>query len=60
MNVKGMRGLYTVEFAITSLVLFTVLFGVLEMGRLYFTVNALNETVRRGAVWRRCATSKIR
>ncbi|AUG03809.1 MULTISPECIES: TadE/TadG family type IV pilus assembly protein [Pseudomonas] len=49
MNVKGMRGLYTVEFAITSLVLFTVLFGVLEMGRLYFTVNALNETVRRGA-----------
>jgi len=49
MNVKGMRGLYTVEFAITSLVLFTLLFGVLEMGRLYFTVNALNETVRRGA-----------
>ncbi|SDZ19198.1 TadE/TadG family type IV pilus assembly protein [Pseudomonas sp. NFIX28] len=49
MNVKGMRGLYTVEFAITSLVLFVMLFGVLEMGRLYFTVNALNETVRRGA-----------
>lgn len=49
MNGKRMRGVYLVEFAITSLVLFTLLFGVLEMGRLYFTVNLLSETVRRGA-----------
>ncbi|MGC5701434.1 pilus assembly protein [Pseudomonas sp. NFXW11] len=49
MNSKRMRGVYTVEFAITSLVLFVLLFGALEMGRLYFTVNTLNETVRRGA-----------
>jgi len=49
MNIKGMRGVYSVEFAIVGLLLFTLLFGVLEMGRLYFTVNALNETVRRGA-----------
>lgn len=49
MNIKRMRGVYVVEFAITSLVLFTLLFGALEVGRLYFTVNALNESVRRGA-----------
>ena len=49
MNAKRMRGVYVVEFAIVGLLLFTLLFGVLEMGRLLFTVNALNETVRRGA-----------
>ena len=49
MNARRMRGVYVVEFAIVGLLLFIVLFGVLEMGRLFFTVNALNETVRRGA-----------
>ncbi|MBT8766347.1 TadE/TadG family type IV pilus assembly protein [Metapseudomonas boanensis] len=49
MGKKRMQGLYTVEFALVGLVLFVLLFGVLEMGRLYFTVNALNEVVRRGA-----------
>ncbi|KPA90155.1 MULTISPECIES: TadE/TadG family type IV pilus assembly protein [Pseudomonas] len=49
MNRKQMRGLYTVEFAIVGLLVFIVLFGVLEMGRLYFTVNSLDESVRRGA-----------
>ncbi|WP_217474558.1 TadE/TadG family type IV pilus assembly protein [Stutzerimonas stutzeri] len=49
MNAKRMRGVYVVEFAIVGLLVFTLLFGVLEMGRLLFTVNALNETVRRGA-----------
>ncbi len=49
MNRRSMHGLYTVEFAIVGLLLFILLFGVLEMGRLLFTVNALNETVRRGA-----------
>ncbi|MCY1267212.1 TadE-like protein [compost metagenome] len=43
------RGVYVVEFAVIGVLLFTLLFGVLEMGRLFFTVNALNETVRRGA-----------
>lgn len=42
-------GIYVVEFAIIGLLLFTLLFGVIEMGRLYFTVNTLSETVRRGA-----------
>ena len=49
MNRKHMRGTYTVEFAIVGLLVFTLLFGVVEMGRLYFTVNALDEVVRRGA-----------
>ncbi|MDH4565899.1 pilus assembly protein [Pseudomonas sp. BN414] len=49
MNIGRMRGTYTVEFALVGLLLFFVLFSVLEMGRLFFTINALNETVRRGA-----------
>lgn len=49
MDRKRMQGVYVVEFAIIGLLLFILLFGVLEMGRLFFTVNALNETVRRGA-----------
>lgn len=49
MDKRGMRGVYVVEFAIIGLLLFTLLFGVLEMGRLLFTVNALDEVVRRGA-----------
>ncbi|WP_017905923.1 TadE/TadG family type IV pilus assembly protein [Pseudomonas asplenii] len=49
MNRQQMRGLYTVEFAIVGLLVFIVLFGVLEMGRLCFTVNSLDESVRRGA-----------
>lgn len=49
MNRKRMRGTYVVEFAIIGMLVFTLLFGVLEMGRLYFTVNALDEAARRGA-----------
>ncbi|HJR27719.1 MAG TPA: TadE family protein [Pseudomonas sp.] len=49
MNRKHMRGTYVVEFAIIGMLVFTLLFGVLEMGRLYFTVNALDEAARRGA-----------
>lgn len=48
-NKRRMGGVYVVEFAIIGLLLFTLLFGVLDMGRLYFTVNGLNEVVRRGA-----------
>lgn len=43
------QGVYVVEFAIIGALLFVLLFGVIEMGRLYFTVNTLSETVRRGA-----------
>lgn len=46
---KRMRGVYVVEFAIIGSLLFVLLFGVLEMGRVYFTINGLDEVVRRGA-----------
>ncbi|WP_095078779.1 TadE/TadG family type IV pilus assembly protein [Pseudomonas sp. Irchel s3h17] len=48
MNRKQMRGTYVVEFAFVGLLVFTLLFAVVEMGRLYFTVNALDEAARRG------------
>lgn len=43
------QGVYVVEFAIIGVLLFVLLLGVIEMGRLYFTVNTLSESVRRGA-----------
>ena len=49
MNKKNMQGLYVVEFAFVGLLMFILLFGVVEMGRVYFTVNALDEAARRGA-----------
>lgn len=49
MKRQRMRGVYVVEFAVVGLLLFILLFGALEMGRLLFTVNTLNESVRRGA-----------
>lgn len=44
-----MRGVYAVEFAIIGALMFTLLLGVLDVGRLFFTVGTLNEVVRRGA-----------
>ncbi|MCL7461219.1 TadE family protein [Pseudomonas sp. NW5] len=49
MNRQRAQGIYVVEFAIVGAVLLIVLFAVLEMGRLLYTVNVLNESVRRGA-----------
>ncbi|WP_223484351.1 TadE/TadG family type IV pilus assembly protein [Pseudomonas sp. A-RE-19] len=49
MNKKRMHGTYIVEFAFVGMLVFILLFGVVEMGRLYFTVNALDEAARRGA-----------
>jgi len=49
MNHKHMRGTYIVEFSFVGLLVFILLFGVVEMGRLYFTANALDEAARRGA-----------
>lgn len=49
MDRRKVRGVYVVEFAIVGLLMFTLLFGVLEFGRLLLTVNTLNESVRRGA-----------
>lgn len=46
---RYMQGVYVVEFALIGAVLLVLLIGVLDLGRLYFTVNALAEVSRRGA-----------
>jgi Flp pilus assembly protein TadG len=46
---KRERGVATVEFAVVASVLFTILFGVIELGRLMYTFNALAEGTRRAA-----------
>ena len=45
---KNEEGRTLVEFAIVGMVFLTVLFGVLEFGRLYWTHNALRDAARRG------------
>ncbi len=42
-------GAAAVEFALVSLLFFTVLFGILEFGRMLFIYNTLQEVTRRGA-----------
>lgn len=46
---KGERGATLVEFAIGGAVFLTVLFAVLEFGRLLWTHNELTNATRRGA-----------
>lgn len=46
---KRERGITTVEFALVGAVAFTVLFGVIEIGRALFVWNTLTEATRRGA-----------
>jgi len=46
---KKQQGVTSVEFAIVGSVFFMVLLGVIEVGRLLFTWNALAEATRRGA-----------
>lgn len=46
---KNQQGLAIVEFTICATVYFMVLFAVIEMGRLMFTLNVLDEVTRRGA-----------
>lgn len=43
------RGVAAVEFAIIASLLFTMLLGVVEMGRLFWTWNAAVEATRYGA-----------
>jgi hypothetical protein len=43
------RGTTTVEFAIVGAVALTLLFTVIEFSRILFTLNMLDEGVRRGA-----------
>ncbi|HVF22481.1 MAG TPA: TadE family protein, partial [Pyrinomonadaceae bacterium] len=37
------------EFAVVALLFFTIIFGIIEFGRLLYTHNALTEATRRGA-----------
>lgn len=43
------QGLSTVEFAIVAVVLFMLIFGVIEVGRAFFVAAVLDEASRRGA-----------
>ncbi|HXQ70460.1 MAG TPA: TadE family protein, partial [Pyrinomonadaceae bacterium] len=47
-NRKNEEGRTLVEFAIVGTVFLTVMFGVIEFGRLYWTHNALRDAARRG------------
>jgi hypothetical protein len=48
-SVTKQGGLYIVEFAVVGLAALMILFGSLEVSRLMFTVNLLEEATRRGA-----------
>lgn len=43
------RGTTAVEFAILALFLFTLLFAILELGRLFYMANTVQEVTRRAA-----------
>lgn len=43
------RGIAAVEFALISFILFTLLFGITEFGRILFLMNAATEATRLGA-----------
>ena len=49
MKGRFQTGITTVEFAIIGLLMFIVVFGVIEFGRALFVVNMLTEATRRGA-----------
>ena len=49
MNTNSQSGITTVEFAIVAVVLVTVIIAVIDIGRLFYSVSALNESTRRGA-----------
>ena len=46
---KNQRGAAAVEFSLIAVILFTLLFGVMEMGRILFMLNATAEATRLGA-----------
>ena len=48
-NRKSERGSTIAEFAVVALLFFTIIFGIIEFGRLLYTHNALTDATRRGA-----------
>src|SRR5512139_2639955 len=43
------RGASIVEFAFIAMMFFTLLFGIVEFGRLFFNINSVQEITRRAA-----------
>tara|TARA_R110002073_G_scaffold119379_4_gene260593 strand:- start:331 stop:768 length:438 start_codon:yes stop_codon:yes gene_type:complete len=48
-NRKSQQGVAAVEFAIIAVILFTLLFGIMELGRILFMMNTTTEATRLGA-----------
>lgn len=48
-NQFSQRGVAAVEFAIIAIILFTLLFGIMEFGRVLFMMNTTTEATRLGA-----------
>ncbi|MBU2675878.1 MAG: pilus assembly protein [Gammaproteobacteria bacterium] len=48
-SIRNQRGTTVVEFAAVGVVLFLVLFALIDFSRLYFDMAALDESTRRGA-----------
>jgi hypothetical protein len=46
---REQQGAAAVEFALIAVILFTLLFGILEFGRLFFVINSMQEITRRAA-----------
>lgn len=46
---KFQHGVAAVEFAIIAMILFVLLFGILEFGRLFYVFNSVQEVTRRAA-----------
>ena len=46
---KHQQGAAAVEFAIVAMLFFTLLFAILELGRLFYLQNAVQEVTRRAA-----------
>ena len=53
MRIKGFRknerGTSMAEFAVVATFFFMLIFGIIEFGRLFYTLNALTDAARRGA-----------
>lgn len=46
---RGQRGVAAIEFALIASIFFTLLIGIVEMGRVLFLMNAAAEATRLGA-----------
>lgn len=48
---KDERGAAIVEFALVAPILLTLVWGIIETGRVFYTINSLASSVRDGARW---------